>query len=155
MERVKMKKSKGNEINIKLFLEKRFKDCENKIYLCSPVTFLTILLLEKKRLIRNNSKLFLLHFYFISEKEDLIYKFKNKIQNILNKNLRNSDVVTWVSFNHLIILLKKDEMEKVDFIKDRIEVKIDKSIISNYLTYSTKIKEITKPVTNKYNREYH
>ena len=150
-----MKKSKGDEINIKSFLEKRFKDCENKIYLCSPVTFLTILLLEKKRLIRNNSKLFLLHFYFISENENLMYRFKNKIQNILNKNLRNSDVVTWVSFNHLIILLKKDEMEKVDFIKDRIEVKIDKSIISNYLTYSTKIKEITKPVTNKYNREYH
>ena len=155
MERVKMKKSKGNEINIKLFLEKRFKDCENKIYLCSPVTFLTILLLEKKRLIRNNSKLFLLHFYFISENENLMYRFKNKIQNILNKNLRNSDVVTWVSFNHLIILLKKDEIEKVDFIRDRIGVKIDKSIISNNLTYSTKIKEITKPVTNKYNRGYH
>lgn len=150
-----MRKNKDDEINIKSFLEKRFKDCENKIYLCSPVTFLTILLLEKKRLIRNNSKLFLLHFYFISENEALMYKFKNKIQNILNKNLRNSDVVTWVSFNHLIILLKKDEIEKVDLIRDRIGVKIDKSIISNYLTYSTKIKEITKPMTNKYNKGYH
>jgi len=73
-----------------------------------------------------------------------MYKFKNKIQNILNKNLRNSDVITWASFNHLIILFRNGEIEKVKSIRDRIDSKIKKSDMNNNLTYSTKIKVITK-----------
>ena len=146
-----MRKNNNVEINIKSFLEKRFDLCQDRIYLCSPATFLNILLLEKKRLIRNNSELFLLNFYFTSENENIMYKFKNKIQNILNKNLRNSDVITWASFNHLIILFRNGEIEKVKSIRDRIDSKIKESDINNYLIYTTKIKVITKQHNGEYN----
>ena len=131
----------------KSFLLNNYRSNNNKIYFCSPFTFSNIIELEKERAKREEYNVFLIHFYFKYGKSNK-NAVNKKIQSIFEISLRKSDIITWISPEHLTLLLVNIKEVDVNGIIHRIKNNIDNSSISNILKLTYEIEKITKPITN-------
>ena len=96
--------------------------CRGDIFECGPMTFASVYSLEKRRNLREERDIFLVHIKINGTRSaEKLIRAEKILRQTINKNLRRNDIMTRWKERYYLILLVDIKAEKLDEILERIQ----------------------------------
>ena len=98
------------------------KICRGDVFECGPMTFASVYSLEKRRNIRDEKDIFLVHIKINGTRSvKKLVRAEKILRQTINRTLRSNDIMTRWKARYYLILLVDIEVEKIEQILERIQ----------------------------------